>query len=83
MYFEIKSSINIRARWQALGNMTTTEAQDTFVQTLLQICPQFGAQLEVNDTNSSENGFEVYVTFIINSSCIYFFIIFSAQFVNL
>ncbi|KAM3187586.1 hypothetical protein ACTXT7_002015 [Hymenolepis weldensis] len=48
-----------RARWQALGNMTTAEAQDTFVQTLLQICPQFGAQLEVNDTNPSENGFEV------------------------
>ncbi|VDL57366.1 unnamed protein product [Hymenolepis diminuta] len=48
-----------RARWQALGNMTTAEAQDTFVQTLLQICPQFGAQLEVNDTNASENDFEV------------------------
>ncbi|VDN98007.1 unnamed protein product [Rodentolepis nana] len=48
-----------RARWQALGNMTTAEAQDTFVQTLLQICPQFAAQLEVNDTNHCENGFEI------------------------
>nr|CDS29545.2 golgi resident protein gcp60 [Hymenolepis microstoma] len=48
-----------RARWQALGNMTTAEAQDTFVQTLLQICPQFAAQLEVNDNSHCENGFEM------------------------
>ncbi|KAM7532706.1 hypothetical protein Aperf_G00000130457 [Anoplocephala perfoliata] len=47
-----------RAKWQSLGDMTTAEAQDTFVQTLLQICPQFAAHLEANDIipclNSSE-----------------------------
>uniref|UniRef100_A0A5K3F558 ACB domain-containing protein n=1 Tax=Mesocestoides corti TaxID=53468 RepID=A0A5K3F558_MESCO len=38
------------ARWRSLGSMSKTEAQDRFVQSLLQICPQFAAHLEAADT---------------------------------
>ncbi|VDL95532.1 unnamed protein product [Schistocephalus solidus] len=35
-----------RAKWASLGNMSKSEAEDTFVQTLITICPRFAAHLE-------------------------------------
>ncbi|KAL5107853.1 Golgi resident protein GCP60 [Taenia crassiceps] len=48
-----------RAKWQSLGTMSKAEAQDTFVQSLLQICPQFSAHLEANDAISCQNDVSV------------------------
>ncbi|VDK22764.1 unnamed protein product [Taenia asiatica] len=39
--------------------MSKTEAQDTFVQSLLQICPQFAAHLEANDAMSCQSDVSV------------------------
>nr|CDS19236.1 golgi resident protein gcp60 [Echinococcus granulosus] len=48
-----------RAKWQSLGTMSKAEAQDTFVQSLLQICPQFTAHLEANDVISYQDDADV------------------------
>ncbi|VDM15643.1 unnamed protein product [Hydatigera taeniaeformis] len=45
-----------RAKWQSLGAMSRAEAQDTFVQSLLQICPLFAAHLEATDAMSYQKG---------------------------